>query len=266
MFELALFGAVIVSGIIILVYKYALPEQAKQDPEPIALDYARSFFPVLLIVFLLRGFIVEPFRIPSGSMLPTLEVGDFILVNKFTYGVRLPILHKKIVEMNQPKRGDVVVFRYPDNEKISYIKRLVGLPGDVIQYRNRQLFVNGAVVKSEHVGNYIPTGKSVALQRFTQTIETSESNEQLKYATLLKKRSGQIDSDQSWIVPQGHYFMMGDNRGNSSDSREWGFLPEPNIIGKAFFIWFHWNFNDWGDGIKLSRVGGDMNEGHVGSE
>lgn len=257
MFELILFIAVVVFGITLLAYRFVFKEQAKRQPEPVLLDYARSFFPVLLIVFLLRGFVVEPFRIPSGSMLPTLEIGDFILVNKFAYGVRLPILHSKVIEVADPERGDVVVFRYPGDNKTSYIKRLIGLPGDTIEYRNRQLYVNGNVIKSEYAGDYIPTGESHAHDQFSQTVSTTDqTNELVQFSTLLEKRKGLNSRDsKSWLVPQGHYFMMGDNRDNSADSRSWGFLPDKNVVGKAFFVWFHWNTQDKGDGIQLSRVG-----------
>lgn len=260
MFELVLFLAVIVLGFVILIYKFCFPEITKRMSEPVLLDYARSFFPVFLIVFLLRGFVVEPFRIPSGSMLPTLEIGDFILVNKFSYGVRLPILHTKVIETKQPERGDVVVFRWPGDNKTSFIKRLIGLPGDKIEYRNRQLYVNGNVVKSEYVGAYIPTGETLENDRFLQAIpimtDSGETNQMVKYSTLLNKGSSATSfRSRSWVVPQGHYFMMGDNRDNSSDSRVWGFLPDKNIVGQAFFVWFHLNLNENGDGLKLARIG-----------
>ena len=260
MFELILFAAVVVSGVILLVYRFVLPKQQKTEKEPVTLDYARSFFPVLLVVFLLRGFVIEPFRIPSGSMLPTLEIGDFILVNKFSYGIKLPILHKEVIDLGDPVRGDVVVFRWPGDNKTSYIKRLVGVPGDKIEYRNRQLYVNGEVVKTEHVGGYIPAGQSTSEDRFLQTIATSEydagQEEMVQYSTLLSKRNGlHSNRSQSWIVPEGHYFMMGDNRDNSADSRAWGFLPDENVVGKAFFVWFHLNTQENGDGLEISRIG-----------
>jgi len=259
-FELILFLAVIASGVILLIFKFVLTEQAKAIPEPVLLDYARSFFPVLLIVFLLRSFVVEPFRIPSGSMLPTLEIGDFILVNKFSYGVKLPIIHKEIIDLGDPDRGDVVVFRYPGDNKTSYIKRLIGLPGDTIEYRNRQLYVNGTAVKTEYVDGYIPAGETQADDQFLQTIETSEivdgSSVQVEFSKLLSKHQGSRSNyTGSWTVPEGHYFMMGDNRDNSADSRAWGYLPDENVVGKAFFVWFHWNTKKNGDGLELSRIG-----------
>ena len=257
MFELILFLAVIISGVIILVYKFFLTEQAKQDPEPVSLDYAKSFFPVLLIVFLLRGFVVEPFRIPSGSMLPTLEIGDFILVNKFSYGVRLPILHTKVLDVNEPKRGDVVVFRWPGDNETSYIKRLIGLPGDKIEYREKHLYINGIQVDSHYVGGYDgenDTNNDYLL--FNDTVNTGDqSSQKAAFSRILKYKSYRGGVPESWVVPEGKYFMMGDNRDNSSDSREWGFLPEENIVGKAFFVWFHWDTSKGLSGSDISRIG-----------
>jgi len=224
-FELILFLAVIISGVILLVYKFILPKGKEDDAVPVPLDYARSFFPVL-----------------------------------FSYGVKLPILHTEVIDLGDPVRGDVVVFRWPGDNKTSYIKRLVGVPGDKIEYRNRQLYVNGQVVKTEHVGSYIPAGKSLADDRFLQTIATSEKSDgqekMVQYSTLLSKPTGlNSNRSQSWIVPDGHYFMMGDNRDNSADSRAWGFLPDENVVGKAFFVWFHLNTQEGGDGLELSRIG-----------
>lgn len=261
MFELILFVAVCVCGAVMLVCRLAFPEIAKRSPEPWYLDYARSFFPVLLIVFLLRGFIAEPFRIPSGSMLPTLEIGDFILVNKFTYGVRLPVSHHKVLEMNDPQRGDIVVFRYPVDNKTSFIKRLIGLPGDVVEYKRRQLFVNGERVGSVNLGDYIPFGESQALAKYAQTIPTGELNapdtSMVEYTTLQQKIPRGRGREGTWVVPQGQYFMMGDNRDDSHDSRAWGFVPDENIVGKAFFVWFHYN-SQAGGGLDFSRVGTDI--------
>lgn len=260
MFEIILFFAVVLSGAIILIYKYLLPVQAKQTPEPFALDYSRSFFPVLLIVFLLRGFIAEPFRIPSGSMLPTLEIGDFILVNKFAYGVRLPIIHKKIIETGEPKRGDVVVFRYPGDNKTSYIKRLVGLPGDKIRYSEKKLYVNGDAVGAHYVGNYDGVNDpNEDYLLFNDTIKKDGLNgDDVVFSRILKQSSYLYGPSNEWVVPEGHYFMMGDNRDNSSDSRYWGFLPEENVVGKAFFVWFHWDTSGNGGGIDLYRIGSQV--------
>lgn len=253
-----LFGLVCLCAVIILLCRYAFPHIGRRQPEPFYLDYARSFFPVLLIVFVLRGFIAEPFRIPSGSMLPTLEVGDFILVNKFSYGIRLPIVHKKIIPISLPKRGDIMVFRWPPDGVTSYIKRVIGLPGDKIEYRDRNLYLNGKRVESVAEGDYLPFGDDTPLNRFTQTIAIGASEQQMvEYSSLQSKRPRRFSRPRSWVVPEGKYFMMGDNRDNSADSRSWGFVPEENIIGKAFFVWFHWNTQPGGT-VNLARVGEEI--------
>lgn len=198
--------------------------------EPVLVEYSKSFFPVLALVFVLRSFLYEPFQIPSESMVPTLEVGDFILVNKFTYGIRMPVFRNKLISINEPKRGDVMVFFKP-GEQVYYIKRVVGLPGDKISMKNNVLYVNG---------------KRQALE-FTETT----SDEHFDYRVYEENLEGfthkmrNISSripfrDGEWTVEEGHYFMMGDNRDNSSDSRVWGTVPEENIVGKAEYIWMHW--------------------------
>lgn len=250
-----LFGLVCLCAVIMLICRTVFPHLGKRNPEPFYLDYARSFFPVLLLVFLLRGFIAEPFRIPSGSMLPTLEIGDFILVNKFSYGVRLPIVHKKIISINSPQRGDIMVFRFPPDGKTSYIKRVIGLPGDKIEYRDRVLTVNGERVKSVPAGDYVAFGEPDPLNRFTQTISVGDSDQQMvEYSALQSKRPRRFSRPRSWVVPEGSYFMMGDNRDNSADSRSWGVVPDENIIGKAFFVWFHYNSKPNG-GFNFARIG-----------
>jgi signal peptidase I len=215
--------------------------------EPVAVEYARSFFPVLLLILLFRSFIAEPFKIPSGSMMPTLLVGDFILVNKFAYGLRLPVLDKKILAVGEPERGDVFVFRYPQNPKEDYIKRVIGLPGDEITYRNKTLFVNGVEVAETDLGNYVgpsEPGRNLGNARVLQ--------EQLGDVEhrILEIPNAWIGHEGSWKVPAGHYFAMGDNRDSSADSRFWGFVPEENLVGRAFMIWMNWN-----NGIDFSRIG-----------
>lgn len=257
MFEVVLFSLVLLCGAIVVICRWVFPSLAKRDPEPWYLDYARSFFPVLFIVFLLRGFVAEPFRIPSGSMLPTLEIGDFILVNKYQYGIRLPILHEKVIELGDPKRGDIMVFRWPEDNKTNYIKRVIGLPGDTIEYRNKQLFINGQKIKNVDAGEYTPfpmhQRRSRALNRFTQMIPAAEASDPVEYSILIDNyKRGTIS--EKIVVPPGHYFMLGDNRDHSLDSRFWGFVPDKNIVGKAFFIWFHYNSNP-GGGFKFSRIG-----------
>ncbi|GAB4117971.1 MAG: signal peptidase I [Gammaproteobacteria bacterium] len=213
------------------------------------IEYIGSFFPVLLFVWVLRSFLFEPFRIPSGSMIPTLTVGDFIVVNKYSYGVRLPVLNTKVMEVGEPERGDVVVFRYPLDESMNYIKRLVGLPGDRITYRDKVLYINGEQVTqtangyyAEDTGGCYPPGMPSAVRL--------EKLGEVEHELLVNDARGR-ERERSWVVPAGHYFMMGDNRDCSQDSRYWGFVPEQNLVGKAKFIWFHWlEFDRIGDKIR----------------
>ncbi len=215
--------------------------------EPVIVEYARSFFPVILIVLLFRSFIAEPFKIPSGSMMPTLLVGDFILVNKFAYGLRLPVLGTKIVPVGEPKRGDVFVFRYPNpdhdpkKEGVDYIKRVIGLPGDEITYRNKTLYVNGQEAPQTLLGPFVGTGEEGRKMAGTEVADEAlpeVTHQILKFPSL--SRGGM---EGTWHVPAGHYFAMGDNRDNSEDSRYWGFVPEENVVGKAFLTWM--NFDDF---------------------
>ncbi|MFO8143010.1 MAG: signal peptidase I [Marinobacter sp.] len=203
-------------------------DAAVQSSEPWLVDLSRSFFPVLAIVLVLRSFLIEPFQIPSGSMLPTLEVGDFILVNKYAYGLRLPVVGTKILSVGDPERGDVMVFRYPEDGKTNYIKRVMGLPGDRIRYRNKQLFINDQPVPREFVARLPP------MERWREQVSDVEHD---IYLTL-GRVSGPGEGE--WVVPEGHYFMMGDNRDNSNDSRFWGTVSDDLVVGKAFAIWMHW--------------------------
>lgn len=189
-------------------------------------DLSRSMFPVLAFVLVLRSFIVEPFQIPSGSMLPTLKIGDFILVNKFSYGLRLPVLNTKIIPIDDPKRGDVVVFKFPQDPSINYIKRLVGVPGDVIRYENKIIYVNGEAQQQTFVANLAP---NVLMNENLSGVEHEIFN--------TPSRPG---VEGEWTVPEGQYFVMGDNRDNSNDSRYWQFVPDSLLVGKAFAVWMHW--------------------------
>lgn len=215
--------------------------------EPAITEYARSFFPVLLVILLFRSFIVEPFKIPSGSMMPTLLVGDFILVNKFAYGLRLPVLNKRIFEVGEPARGDVMVFRYPENPKQDYIKRVIGLPGDEVTYRNKVLYVNGDEIAQQYIGPY--TGPSEPGRNFAGARVSEErlGEAEHRMMTLPTQNPGR---EGTWHVPEGSYFVMGDNRDNSLDSRFWGFVPEANLVGRAFVIWMNWD-----NGIAFRRIG-----------
>jgi signal peptidase I len=253
-FALFLFGLLVVTGIAwsadTFWFRRRRPAGSK---DPWWVEYSASFFPVILVVFLLRSFLFEPFKIPSGSMIPTLLIGDFILVNKFTYGIRLPILNKKIIDINTPQRGDVMVFRWPEDPSLDYIKRVVGLPGDRIVYENKRLSVNGVEVTQKQMDDYLSRERMQFSKRFSENLDGRE------HTILVDQDAPAIHSypytpsfphaenckysatGVQCTVPTGHYFMMGDNRDNSSDSRVWGFVPEANIVGKAFFIWLNLN-------------------------
>ncbi len=213
------------------------------NKEPLLVEYGKSFFPVLAIVLVLRSFLFEPFQIPSGSMKPTLEVGDFILVNKFAYGIRLPVIDTKIIEVGDPQRGDVMVFRYPSDPSVNYIKRVVGLPGDKVRYTSdKRLLVNDQPVAEQLLGEVPGTLGSAVLYR--------EKLGEVEHLIRKEMRRYRIEPNREWTVPAGHYFMMGDNRDNSNDSRYWndpkiapdllGMVPDRNIVGKAFAIWMSW--------------------------
>ena len=240
-------------------------------PVPVTVDYARSFFPVAVVVLVVRSFIFEPFRIPSDSMMPTLLDGDFIVVNKFAYGLRVPVLNDKVVSIGEPQRGDVVVFRYPPDPAINYIKRLVGLPGDRVQVLSDQLIINGTPMPVVSDGRY-DDGCYHNMRLSTETLGTHrhqtlscltagdlwappgptcsrhiEHNYQCREGNPLAEHD-RGDSEEM-VVPQGQYLMIGDNRDNSSDGRFWGFVPEDHLVGKATRIWFNWD---------LQRSGGPM--------
>ncbi|HAU68257.1 MAG TPA: signal peptidase I [Gammaproteobacteria bacterium] len=252
LFEKILFGITLVCLLTILFCRWVVPSLSKRELEPWYLDWARSLFPVFAIVFLLRGFVAEPFRIPSGSMLPTLEIGDFILVNKFTYGLRLPIVYDKVVEISTPERGDIVVFRYPLDNQTSYIKRLVGVPGDQIDVMGRALFVNGVQVYAQATDSYTPAADSLHEQQLQYL---PRDNGYAKFSAIFSQRSKFDRRSQTFTVPEGQFFMMGDNRDNSADSRAWGMVPEENIVGKAFFVWMHYDTRAAGDGFDWTRIG-----------
>lgn len=216
--------------------------------QPILVEYARSFFPIILIVLLLRSFLVEPFRIPSGSMMPTLLAGDFILVNKYSYGLRLPVTDTKILEVGSPAHGDIAVFRYPDDPSVDYIKRIVGLPGDHIRYEDKTLYINGVRVEQRLVGEY--TGIGTGLGMSGASLRTEKLGE-VEHEILVQSRRRIAEGE--FVVPEGHYFAMGDNRDNSNDSRFWGPVPEDHLVGRAFMIWMSWDSAR--GGVNWSRIG-----------
>jgi len=237
-FELILFYATLIAGVIVLMdtlfFKRKRSETAKL---PMVIDYARSFFPVLLIVLLLRSFLYEPFRIPSGSLKPTLLVGDFLLVNKFDYGVRLPVLHTKIYKIGEPQRGDIMVFRWPPNPSIDFIKRVIGLPGDHIDYINKTLYINGKKIPQEFQQNTTDIDEN---GNTFNMIEAKENLLGIKHSIYKIVNKSSMDF-HNIIVPNNMYFMMGDNRDDSADSRFFGFVPEENIVGKAVVVWMSWD-------------------------
>ncbi|HXS73897.1 MAG TPA: signal peptidase I [Rhodanobacteraceae bacterium] len=213
--------------------------EGNRPQEPMLVDYARSFFPVILAVLLFRTFLIEPFRIPSGSMMPTLLVGDFVLVNKFAYGLRLPVTDTKIVDIGEPKRGDIVVFKYPPNPKEDYIKRIIGLPGDTISVHDEQVFVNGQPAPQTFIGPDKDTDpESVKTAQADGKVYNEKLGKVSHHIIVLPPYMRAPQTEGSWTVPQGYYFAMGDNRDNSSDSRFWGPVPESDLRGKAFLIWF----------------------------
>ena len=248
MFALFMIVILLVTGFIWLLDILVLRKsRVVGASEPIVVEYAKSFFPVILVVFFVRSFIVEPFKIPSGSMMPTLLAGDYILVNKFTYGLRVPILNNTFFQIDHPTRGDVFVFHYPPEPSIDYIKRVVGLPGDKIRYQDKHLTINGKLLAVQDLGNYeymLP-----GLNNMTAT-HYKEQLGNVQHDILIHDVVGNYDADtigakfandEEIIVPAGHYLAMGDNRDNSSDSRVWGFVPERNLVGKAFYIWMNFD-------------------------
>lgn len=219
--------------------------------EPKLVEYAHSFFPVIFIVLILRSFLVEPFRIPSNSMMPTLLTGDFILVNKFKYGIRLPVINTRIIEISKPQRGDVVVFRYPKDPSIDYIKRVVGEPGDEIVYKNKKVYINGELIKQDFKGTYQGTGSGIMMTG-SNLLEEHLGN--ADHTILVDSRRRM--QEMKFEVPEGEYFVMGDNRDNSNDSRFWGTVPEENLVGNAFMIWMNWDSAS--DGIAWNRIGSQI--------
>ena len=251
-FEAFLTLASLITGLLWALAKFLRKKEPVHSKKHSVLEQIGSFFPVLFFVLVFRTFVFEPFRIPSSSMMPTLLTGDFIYVNKFSYGLKLPVFHDTIIEIGHPKRGDIVVFRFPKNQSVDYIKRVIGLPGDRVRYdiRKKEIYINEKLIKQELVGPY-------------QGLMDNENDKGLieKYEFLGEKKHRMFTWNHRYgptdfinvTVPEGHYFVLGDNRDNSEDSRKWGFVPERNLVGEAKFIWMHWRTDDFWQGLK--RIG-----------
>ena len=261
-FALILVCLAAVTGVVwaidhLLFAKARAARQGDAAKEPLLVEYSRSFFPVIFIVLIIRSFIAEPFRIPSSSMMPSLLIGDFILVNKFSYGIRIPVLNKEIIATGKPRRGDVMVFKYPgegpnDPEKgVDFIKRVIGVPGDVIRYSGKQVSVNGVAVVQVASGTYEGVGQGSEMSGAIRLIEQLPGRE---HDILQRPDYGYVmPMEGEWTVKEGEYFVLGDNRDNSKDSRYWGMVPEANLVGRAFFIWMNWDSQN--GGIDFSRIG-----------
>ncbi|MFI4919406.1 MAG: signal peptidase I [Legionellales bacterium] len=235
-----------ISGFIYLldVIFWAKKRTANQNPNKI-IEYARSFFPVFFIVLLMRSFLVEPFRIPSGSLEPTLLVGDFVAVNKFAYGLKLPVWEKKVVSIADPKTGDIAVFRWPPDPSFDYIKRVIGVPGDKITYHDKKLTINGQEAKQTFIEYTVDESSGRAVAKYQENLNGRVHD--------IFVRADVPVVDFEVVVPAGNYFMMGDNRDDSADSRFWGFVPENNLRGKAFLVWMSWNAK--ADNLRWSKIG-----------
>ncbi len=241
-FALILTLLVLLSGGIALidVLFFARQRKAHNKPTPFLAEQARAFFPVFLFVWIIRSFIVQPYRVPTGSLEPTVLPGDFIVVSQFAYGLRLPVLNKKILSIGEPKRGDIALFRWPVDSSINFVKRVIGLPGDHVVYKNKQLTINGKPVPQTFVKNTMDIDPN---RPPIPVVEKMEDLSGVKYPVFIWPQTAGSEGDFEVDVPEGKYFMMGDNRDNSGDSRAWGFVPEKNLIGKAFGIWMSWNSN-----------------------
>jgi signal peptidase I len=250
-FEIILVVLSLVTGLVWLLDRLVLRRARKADAdgvvrEPAMVEYSRSLFPVIVIVLVLRSFIAEPFRIPSSSMMPTVLIGDFILVNKFSYGLRLPVTYTEVIRTGRPERGEVAVFRFPPDPRQNYIKRVVGLPGDEVVYRDKVIYVNDVPMPQVPDGRYVGRGSGRDMTGASVLRETLGGHEHEILQLDFRQRQ-----EQRWVVPEGHYFVMGDNRDNSEDSRAWGFVPEDNLVGRAFMVWMSWDDG----GVDFSRIG-----------
>lgn len=245
-FALVLLVLSVLSGLVYLIdILYWEKKRSPQQKPGKIIEYSRSFFPVFFLVLLLRSFLIEPFRIPSGSLEPTLLVGDFLAVNKFSYGFRLPVWDKKIISVSNPKSGEIAVFRWPPNPTYDYIKRVIGVPGDKIAYRNKVLSINGQEMKQTFVEYTTDESSGRAVAKYRETLNGVTHD--------IYVRPDVAATDFEVVVPEGSYFMMGDNRDDSADSRYWGFVSDEYLRGKALLVWMSWN-NNLGS-IRWSRIG-----------
>ena len=254
-FALILTVLTLVTGVFWVIERYWRKRRQKEADEPVSktVELVGSLFPVLLVVLVFRSFLFEPFKIPSGSMIPTLWIGDFIVVNKYAYGLRLPVGNHRFLEVGDPERGEIIVFRYPRDPRINYIKRVVGLPGDKITYRNNILFINGEPIVQDSVGRW--SGEGVNSWMRWNPRPTSPPHLRMEHLgnephTILVTSENVNRQSTTWEVPEGHYFVMGDNRDRSADSRAGWFVSEDQLVGKAIRIWMHWDCSrgcvDWG--------------------
>jgi signal peptidase I len=250
-FPLFLISAIGITGMIALIDLLFFSRKRKQKGKavPVIVDNSRAFFAILLFVFVIRSFVVQPFRVPTGSLEPTVLPNDFVVVNQFAYGLRFPILNRKIVNIGEPKRGDIVVFHYPIDPKTDYVKRMIGIPGDHIVYRNKVLTINGKKVSQR----FLHRGMDFEPPDVYIPVDVKEENlDGVKHEILVRREDGDM-MEVDLVVPEDQYFVMGDNRDNSADSRYWGFVPDENLVGKAFLIWFSWDStHHW---VRWSRIG-----------
>jgi signal peptidase I len=250
-FPFILTSLTILSGLLALIdIIFFAPNRKKTNKkQPLIFEYARSFFPMLLIVLIIRSFIIQPYRVPSGSLSPTVLPGDFIAVNQFAYGLRLPVINYKIVPIGEPRRGDIVLFRWPENPKLIFVKRVVGLPGDRLAYHDKVLEINGIKAQQQFLHKDLSVDPN---KPPTPVLRKLEDLLGIKHQIFIHEVGGQTQNFNI-IVPEGQYFMMGDNRDDSDDSRYWGFVPEENLIGKAFLIWMSLDAKNYK--IRWTRIG-----------
>lgn len=266
-FPFLLFGAILITGLITLLdtvfWRSGRQQQSQVQVDnrdavklPWYVEYSRSFFPVLVIVFIIRSFIIQPYQVPTGSLEPTVLPGDFLAVNQFAYGLRLPIIHKKILNIGEPHRGDIAVFRYPIEPKIDFVKRVIGIPGDHITYSNKTLYINGKEMNQSYIGTAVDIENGDTVKNYYENLFGKVHEIYIEPGindnmTAQFLQNGQIYTDVK--VPEGHYFVMGDNRDNSADSRFWGLVAEEYLVGKAFMIWFSWDSRD--REVRWDRIG-----------